>query len=113
MQEKRSISDELRRLAVNAVGFESGTALYAFIDYVNQLLENRAGPFTERYAPIVRAEAEDPAPRPFLSVITRTQGRRPDRLREMLLSLAAQTDEDFELLLVGFLKWRAARARFP
>ncbi|HVF19852.1 MAG TPA: hypothetical protein VNA14_06385, partial [Mycobacteriales bacterium] len=38
------------------------------------------------------------AGRPFLSVLTRTQGRRPETLRELLLCLAAQTSDDFELL---------------
>jgi hypothetical protein len=38
---------------------------------------------------------------PFLSIITRTQGRRPHTLVEVLTCLAAQTDIDFELLLLG------------
>jgi hypothetical protein len=38
---------------------------------------------------------------PFLSVITRTQGKRLHALRETLLCLAAQTCTDFELLVVG------------
>lgn len=43
---------------------------------------------------------EEPA-RPFLSIVTRTQGRRLDTLREVLLCLSAQTCQDFELLIVG------------
>jgi hypothetical protein len=39
--------------------------------------------------------------RPFLSVIVRTQGRRPATLRDALLSLTAQTCQDFEILVVG------------
>lgn len=38
---------------------------------------------------------------PFLSVITRTQGRRPEALRETLLCLSAQSDGDFEVLIIG------------
>ena len=38
--------------------------------------------------------------RPPLSVIVRTQGHRPDLLAEALLSLASQTVEDLEVLLV-------------
>jgi hypothetical protein len=38
---------------------------------------------------------------PFLSIITRTQGRRPHTLVEVLTCLAAQTDIDFEMLLLG------------
>ncbi len=37
----------------------------------------------------------------FLTVLTRTQGRRIDTLRETLLCLSAQTDQDFEVLVVG------------
>jgi|GEM_PF-4123753 len=39
--------------------------------------------------------------RPFLSVVMRTQGQRPDCLRDVLLSLAAQSDDDFELIVTG------------
>ena len=38
---------------------------------------------------------------PFLSVITRTQGKRHDMLTETLLSLTRQTNTDFELLIMG------------
>lgn len=37
----------------------------------------------------------------FLSIITRTQGKRPEALAETILSLTAQTDMDFELLILG------------
>lgn len=37
----------------------------------------------------------------FLSIIMRTQGRRPQELREALLCLAGQTSTDFEILLVA------------
>jgi 2-polyprenyl-3-methyl-5-hydroxy-6-metoxy-1,4-benzoquinol methylase len=39
--------------------------------------------------------------RPFLSVVTRTQGRRHTCLRDVLLSLTAQSCDDFELIVVG------------
>jgi len=38
---------------------------------------------------------------PFLSVITRTQGRRIDTLRDVLLCLSAQTCQDFEVCVIG------------
>jgi hypothetical protein len=38
---------------------------------------------------------------PFLSIVTRTQGRRPDTLREVFLTLSGQTCHDFEVVLVG------------
>ncbi|MFD7652454.1 methyltransferase domain-containing protein [Actinosynnema sp. NPDC059797] len=37
---------------------------------------------------------------PFLSVVLRTQGRRPDSLVDVLCCLGAQTDLDFEVVLV-------------
>lgn len=38
---------------------------------------------------------------PFLTVVTRTQGRRIDTLRETLLCLSAQTCQDFEVCVIG------------
>ncbi|WP_104105411.1 glycosyltransferase family 2 protein, partial [Nocardioides sp. 616] len=46
-------------------------------------------------------EAHRDASKVFLSVLMRTQGRRPQELREALLCLAAQTCQDFEVLLVA------------
>lgn len=39
--------------------------------------------------------------RPFLTVVTRTQGRRIETLRETLLCLSAQTCQDFEVCVIG------------
>lgn len=54
---------------------------------------------------LVRAyEPAEPSPAapvdPFLTVLLRTQGRRPDALADVLLCLAAQTCADFEVLLL-------------
>ena len=38
--------------------------------------------------------------RPFLSIVTRTQGRRPQCLEDMLTCLAGQTVRDFEVVLM-------------
>ncbi|MDL2289275.1 methyltransferase domain-containing protein [Clostridia bacterium OttesenSCG-928-F22] len=48
-------------------------------------------------APVTKEE------RPFLSVIMRTQGMRMVAFREALLCLSAQTNTDFELLIVGHM----------
>lgn len=40
-------------------------------------------------------------PHPFLSVVTRTTGSRPQELKEVLLCLSAQTCQNFEVLVVG------------
>ena len=53
-------------------------------------------------APVISEEINKPDPeRSFLSVIIRTQGKRNSLLRETLLSLAGQSDEDFEIILAG------------
>lgn len=44
---------------------------------------------------------EDTSEGPFLSVLMRTQGKRPQEFREALLSLAAQSNQDFEIIVVG------------
>ncbi len=46
------------------------------------------------------AKLDDPE-RPFLSVITRTQGKRPEMLTETLLCLTGQSNTNFELLVIG------------
>ncbi len=38
---------------------------------------------------------------PFLSVIIRTQGKRPDMLQDVFLSLQAQADQDYEVVLIA------------
>lgn len=38
---------------------------------------------------------------PFLSIVTRTQGRRFEEITETLLCLAGQSDVDFEIIIVG------------
>jgi SAM-dependent methyltransferase len=56
-----------------------------------------AGPRKE----VSELSANPPTPGPFLSVVTRTQGRRPDTLRDVFLCLSAQTSQDFEIIVVG------------
>lgn len=46
-------------------------------------------------------ETREPRDRPFLTVLTRTQGNRIDTLQETLLCLAAQSDPDFEVLVLA------------
>lgn len=76
------------------------------IGKVFQLLENvneaarEESDFVRKYLPIVK-ETQKSGKKVFLSVLTRTQGRRPQELRETFLCLSAQTDMDFEVLLVG------------
>jgi len=58
--------------------------------------------FVRAFAHLRVGDAEPPAPvpTPFASVLVRTQGLRPDSLLEALTCLAAQTVDDFEVLLL-------------
>ena len=86
------------------------TALRHFLSY----LRRHADPwgetlrFMRAYLPGPKPKAEsvgvgdeDKRESPFLSVVTRTQGKRPDTLRDVLLCLSAQECQDFELIVVG------------
>jgi glycosyltransferase involved in cell wall biosynthesis len=59
--------------------------------------------FVRAYSPAdhVVEVAEDTETDPFLSVLVRTQGRRRSTLVETLLSLAAQTSQDFEVVILA------------
>jgi len=58
--------------------------------------------FVRAYLPAQRKSTSLPAEaaRPFLSIVMRTQGRRPGTLRDVLLALAAQSCDDFEVVLL-------------
>ncbi|TAM15666.1 MAG: methyltransferase domain-containing protein [Rhodanobacter sp.] len=67
-------------------------------DHIYQLVRSSlpgpaTGPGHVRVAPEVKP--------PFLTVVTRTQGRRIDTLRDVLLCLSAQSDPDFEVCIIG------------
>lgn len=77
------------------------TELYQFIAQINYLMHSNgvkkilSNPY-QSYKTVLSM-----FPKPFLSVILRTQGKRPTGLREALLSLRAQTNQDFEIILIG------------
>lgn len=54
-------------------------------------------------------ETISPESIPFLSVITRTQGKRIDTLRDVLLCLSAQTSQNFEVCIIGHKLTRDAQ----
>lgn len=60
--------------------------------------------FVRAYSPadhVTIEVADDTGTDPFLTVLVRTQGRRRSTLVETLLSLAAQTSQDFEVLILA------------
>ncbi len=81
---------EMRRIAEIPVGLGNGSLLEEL--FVNTGLEN-----VEK---IVAQGLITPGEEILLSVVMRTQVRRPEALRDALLCLAGQTDGRFEVLLV-------------
>ena len=65
---------------------------------VDTALHEAAKTYFEKSA--AEAPQKDPNA-PFLTVITRTQGKRPDMLCDVLLSLTGQSNTDFELLIMA------------
>lgn len=89
------------------VSLSASTSLGMLMTWVRSQIDDHGftSHFVRAYRPgstiRVPEASGKPAERPFLSVVMRTQGLRPDCLRDVLLSLAGQTDTDFEVLLVG------------
>lgn len=77
--------------------FAEGTLVNQYLNWLDAVINPNIG--QDFYVGVIENKTEV-AP-PFLSIITRTQGRRPEALRETLLGLSAQTDEDFEVLVIG------------
>jgi len=63
-------------------------------EHIDAELEKRLGSVLEL---LTAKESDD---RPFLTVLLRTQGRRLEPLKDALLCLAAQTDQDFEVVVL-------------
>lgn len=96
------IQKEIERFSVNLEHLPPDTLLGQYIKYINGLVEIKDEKYLNDYLPVIEREQEKNAgKKPFLSVVTRTQGKRPEMLRETLLSLSAQTEEDFEVILIG------------
>lgn len=87
------------------VALSDATTLSAFLRAVRNDTEPRGlvnqFVWALHSAPEVSMPATEELDRPFLSVIMRTQGARPTELREALLCLAAQTNQDFELIIIA------------
>ena len=62
-----------------------------YLQWLENLIDN---------APAIKEQESENASSPFLSVIMRTQGKRYDMLKEVLLCMQGQTDTDFEIILV-------------
>ena len=80
------------------------STLGQYLIWVNNKLNNKSLLYRENYESIVEEEQkikQGGESLPFLSIVTRTQGKRPEMLRETLLCLAGQEEQDFEIILIG------------
>lgn len=81
--------------------FPPDTAVGSYLYWLRERM-SKPDPLYESYLPVIRQTQEQaPERRPFLTVVMRTQGKRQEMLTEALLSLAGQSDEDFEVVLIG------------
>lgn len=73
-----------------------------YMDWAESFLEQEpvAQNYVRKYT-AKEARPENTEERPFLTIVTRTQGKRPEALSEVLLSLMGQSCQDFELLVLG------------
>jgi 2-polyprenyl-3-methyl-5-hydroxy-6-metoxy-1,4-benzoquinol methylase/glycosyltransferase involved in cell wall biosynthesis len=83
----------------------SSTTIHQYLEWLKTTIDPYASvnQFVRAYLPMRKSLllARTEVSRPFLSVISRTQGRRLEALSEMLLCLAGQTCTDFEVLVIG------------
>ena len=82
--------------------FSDSTLAGEYVVWLADMLkENRQNSlYRDTYKPIIEAN-QAKKKNVFASVVMRTQGRRPEALREALLCMYAQSDQDFEILLIG------------
>lgn len=84
----------------------SSTTIHNYLNHIKTLVDpfSNVSQFVRAYLPCKKTymvEKDNSSSNPFLSVITRTQGKRIEALTETLLCLTAQTNTDFEVLIIG------------
>lgn len=82
-----------------------GSLAHQYLDWLKTSIDPNAtiNQFVRAYLPKEKAAAvvETRQERPFLTIITRTQGKRQEALTETLLCLTGQSNINFELLIIG------------
>lgn len=81
--------------------FSENTPVYKYISYLENILEDPDSLFVESYQKNIEVQKKKKEKEVFLSVIMRTQGKRPLGLREALLCLTAQEKQNFEIILIA------------
>ncbi|MGF6991081.1 glycosyltransferase involved in cell wall biosynthesis [Lachnospiraceae bacterium PF1-21] len=80
----------------------NNTSINNYLEWIKNTIDKRAelSKFAHEYLERERGRDDD-INEPFLSVITRTTGQRIEMLSEVLLCLSAQTNQNFEVLVMG------------
>ena len=98
------LKQELAEIEDKLANMPSESSVGQYFAWLNRLVEKNQENdlYKNTYLPMIQQEEKEREEhRPFLTVLTRTQGKRPEMLRETLLSLVGQSDHDFELILIG------------
>jgi glycosyltransferase involved in cell wall biosynthesis/SAM-dependent methyltransferase len=90
---------------IDHAALSAGSLLHQLIDEMRQRCDEHAT--TQQFVRLcvpgqpISSQEEQVGENPFLSVLVRTQGKRIHTLTEVFTSLAAQSDIDFEIVVVG------------
>lgn len=100
---ENKLEKQLEQLISVSNEISENTELYKYIEQITNLMQSDgvSKNYKDKYGAIVQRTKERMRNNPFLSVILRSQGNRPEGLREALLCLRAQTNQDFEVILIG------------
>lgn len=86
----------------NSELFAPDTLVGEYAQWISHLTyEYEKNEHREVYIDNIQAAKAYAGERPFLSIVMRTQGKRISMLREVLLCLYAQSNQNFELIIVG------------
>ncbi len=100
------LSQSDQKFPADAAVLAPGTPIHRLLLQIREQASEGAivNQFVRAYVPLeqpIRDEPAEPDDAPFLSVLVRTQGKRPSTFTETVLSLAAQTLRDFEVLVLA------------
>ncbi len=99
------LRDSDQHFPADAISLQRGTPLHDLLSSVRAQAGEGAlvNEFVRAYSALQRASSEvgENTPGPFLSVLMRTQGKRHATIQEALLALAAQTSQNFEVLILA------------
>ena len=100
------LSQSDQKFPDDAAVLAPGTPIHGLLLQIREQASEGAivNQFVRAYVPLEQPNPDEPAEpdrNPFLSVLVRTQGKRVSTLIDTLLSLAAQTVQDFEVLVLA------------